>query len=90
MRSCLFLIEYGFIFEFIFQVNFSSDTYFENVLDNIQSIAWSNSKKLREAVDKTEYIYLYITLSISLKVFCDSKINLANLSTFLRTECCLF
>lgn len=59
MASCLFCIESEFIFQFIFQVNFSSDTYFENVLDNIRSIAWSNSKKLREAVDKTEYIFIY-------------------------------
>ncbi|XP_022344016.2 neprilysin-like [Crassostrea virginica] len=36
-------------------VNYSSDTYFENVLDNIRSISWSNSKKLREPVDKTKW-----------------------------------
>ncbi|XP_061163331.1 neprilysin-like [Saccostrea echinata] len=36
-------------------VTFSSDTYFENVLENIRSIAWSNSKKLREPVDKTKW-----------------------------------
>lgn len=54
-----FVLNRNLFFQFIFQVNFSSDTYFENVLDNIRSIAWSNSKKLREAVDKTEYMFIY-------------------------------
>ncbi|KAK3102918.1 hypothetical protein FSP39_014949 [Pinctada imbricata] len=36
-------------------VNFQPDQYFENVLENIRSIALANSEKLRDPVDKSKW-----------------------------------
>ena len=80
-----------FILVFLFQVNYSSDTYFENVLDNIRSISWSNSKKLREPVDKTKYAwYRHVLRGIAYYMNLRRSKTLQNAFKYMCTPTCKY
>uniref|UniRef100_A0A452RH19 Neprilysin n=1 Tax=Ursus americanus TaxID=9643 RepID=A0A452RH19_URSAM len=61
------------------ELNYKEDEYFENIIQNLQFSQNKQLKKLREKVDKDEYVYSFLRCSFRKGALCLSVSTVANI-----------